>query len=211
MNRKHIVFDFGAVLFQWQPAQLLQRVLPQRAHDADAAQRWVRDFFQNYSGDWGDFDRGTVTVPDLVQRISQRTGLAPFEVQAVVDAVPHELQAVPATVALLRRLHRAGHSLHYLSNMPEPYAQHLERTHDFFACFSGGVFSSRVHSNKPEAAIYALAQQRFGVAPNELVFLDDLPSNVAAAQAHGWNAVVFENAPQAQAQMQAQGLIGDLL
>jgi putative hydrolase of the HAD superfamily len=73
----NIVFDFGGVLFRWRPAELLQQVLPQRAPDAEQAAHWVAQIFQSYGGDWGEFDRGTVTVPDLVQRIATRTGLAP--------------------------------------------------------------------------------------------------------------------------------------
>ena len=45
---------------------------------------------------------------------------------------------------------------------------------------------------KPDARIYALAQSAFGVerpiAPNDIVFFDDLTENVAAARAAGWEA-----------------------
>ena len=70
----NVVFDFGGVLFNWRPPELLARTLPQHVHDAASAQRWVRDFFQGYGGDWGDFDRGTVEPPALVQRIAARAG-----------------------------------------------------------------------------------------------------------------------------------------
>jgi putative hydrolase of the HAD superfamily len=199
-----IVFDLGGVLFHWQPEQMLQRELPHVATDAAAARHWVSEIFQSYGGDWGEFDRGTVSVPELVQRISRRTGLAAADVQRVVDAVPHELQPKADTVALLRRLHAAGRGLYYLSNMPAPYAEHLE-ANDFFSCFSDGVFSARVHHNKPEPAIFALAAQRFGHAPQDLVFLDDHEPNVHAARAAGWQALHFSNAAQAEAALRVSG------
>ncbi len=204
---KRIVFDFGAVLFHWQPAQMLRRELPHVVTDAASASHWETQFFQGYTGDWGEFDRGTVGVPDLVQRISRRTGLAPADVQKVVDAVPRELQPVPATVALLQRLQRAGHVLHYLSNMPEPYARHLEASHDVLGCFTSGIFSSRVHHNKPEPAIYAAAMQLFDVPASELVLLDDSAQNVAAARALGWHAFQFTDAAQAEADLRLGGHI----
>ena len=71
--------------------------------DASAAQL-EREIFEGYGGDWADFDRGCIEVPELVQRIASRTGLAPADVRRVVDAVPGELQPLPDTVALLRRL-----------------------------------------------------------------------------------------------------------
>ncbi len=206
-NKKHIVFDLGAVLFHWHPVTMLQRELPHVATDTASAQHWEIEIFQSYKGDWGEFDRGTVSVPELVQRISQRTGLAAADVNTVVAAVPRELQPISSSVALLQRLHAAGHTLHYLSNMPAPFADLLE-TNAFFNCFESGVFSARVHHNKPEAAIFQLAQQRFGVPPAELVFLDDHAPNVRAAQVLGWNALQFSDAQQAEADMRQAGWVG---
>jgi len=202
-----IVFDFGGVLFRWQPERMLREVLPQHAKDEVSARHWVKQIFQSYGGDWGDFDRGTVEPPALVQRIAQRTGLSEAEVQRVVDAVPNELQPQPATVALLRRLRAAGHALYYLSNMPAPYADFLQATHDFLALFSDGVFSGRVHHNKPEPAIFELAAARFGRAPGQLLFIDDHEPNIDAARALGWQGLHFVDAVQAEAALQAQGLL----
>jgi putative hydrolase of the HAD superfamily len=204
---KHIVFDLGAVLLSWRPRQMLMRELPHAVPDEATAAHWEREVFKGFQGEWGEFDRGTVQVPDLVRRIAQRTGFAATDVQTVVDAVPRELQPIPATVALLHRLADDGHVLHYLSNMPAPYADILERN-DFFARFDSGVFSGRVHHNKPEPAIFALALQRFGVPASELVFLDDHGPNVTAAQALGWHAVRFVDAAQAEAALKEQGWVG---
>ena len=209
-DKKHIVFDLGAVLFHWHPVTMLQRELPHVATDAASAEHWESEIFQSYKGDWGAFDRGTVSVPELVQRISHRTGLAAADVQTVVNAVPRELQPMAPTVALVHRLHAAGHTLHYLSNMPAPYASILEQN-AFFSCFESGVFSARVHHNKPEPEIFRIAQQRFGVPASALVFLDDHAPNVQAAQALGWNALQFSDAAQAEAELRAAGWVGQLL
>jgi HAD superfamily hydrolase (TIGR01509 family) len=198
-----IVFDFAGVLFQWQPARLLRREIPRLAHDDATAAAWVQRFFQSYEGDWGEFDRGTVGVPELVDRIARRTGLSAHEVQRIVDGVPHELQPVAATVTLLRRLRDEGRELYFLSNMPAPYADHLEHRHDFVGWFRDGVFSGRVSLSKPDPAIFALAAQRFGSAPAELLFLDDQLPNVLAARAGGWSAIHFTDAPGAEAALRA--------
>jgi putative hydrolase of the HAD superfamily len=202
--KKKIVFDLGVVLFSWRPRQMLMRELPHRVTSEALAEHWERQLFQSYGGDWGEFDRGTVTVPELVQRVARRTGLPAAEVQTVVDAVPRELQPIAQSVALVHRLADAGHTLHYLSNMPAPYADVLER-HDFFSRFASGVFSARVHHNKPEPAIFHTALQRFGGTAQELVFLDDHAPNVEAARALGWNALVFKNAAQAAGELREQG------
>lgn len=204
-----IVWDFGGVLFQWRPPELIKRELPQRAAtDAEAA-HWVREIFQGYEGDWGHFDRGTVEVPDLVQRIARRTGLTETEVQAVVDGVPHELQPIGDSVALLARLRDAGHSQVFLSNMPAPYADHLEATHDFVGWFEDGVFSARVKAVKPEPDIFALAAERFGVPASELLFFDDNLPNIAAARAAGWLAEHFTDAASVLPALRRHGLLAE--
>lgn len=202
-----VVFDFAGVLFHWQPPQMLQRVLPQHATDDASARRLVQDIFQGYTGDWADFDRGLLEVPELVQRIAARTGLPAQAVQAVVDAVPAELQPIAETVALLRRLHAQGRRLHFLSNMPAPYADYLEREHDFLNCFDSGVISARVQQIKPEPGIFDTAARLFGSEPAQLLFIDDMLDNVHAARQAGWQALHFIDAADCQAQLRAGGWI----
>lgn len=199
-----LVFDFGGVLFDWHPPRLLARELPQRCADEAAGAALAATFFQGYGGDWGDFDRGTIEPDALVPRIAARTGLRAEEVRRVMDGVPRELAPIAARVALLDRVRRAG-PVYFLSNMPAPYAEHLERTHEFVGWFADGLFSGREGLIKPEPAIFERAARRFGCAPAELVFLDDHGPNVAAARAAGWCALQFRDAQQAEADLRARG------
>ncbi|CAD5374343.1 Haloacid dehalogenase [Rubrivivax sp. A210] len=202
-----IVFDFGGVLFNWQPSRLLRREIPEVAHDEASAALWVERFFQGYEGDWGEFDRGRLSIDELVPRIAARTGLGLHEVQRVVDGVPHELQPLADTVTLLRRLRDQGRELFFLSNMPEPFAAHLEREHDLVGWFGDGVFSARVGLVKPEAAIFELAARRFGAAPADLLFIDDHLPNVQAATACGWGAIQYTNAAAVATELSRRGLL----
>lgn len=202
-----VVWDFGGVLFQWRPPALLKRELPQHAHDDASAAHWVERFFEGYAGDWAEFDRGTLDVPALVARIAARTGLAAAEVRRVVDGVPAELQPMPDSLALLARLRDAGHRQFFLSNMPAPYADHLEREHAFVRWFDDGVFSARVRAVKPERGIFELAARRFGQPPAALLFFDDHRPNVEAARAAGWHAHHFDGAAGAEAVLRRHGLL----
>jgi len=53
------------------------------------------------------------------------------------------------------------------------------------------VYSHEEGLTKPDARIYRLACERLDVAPEEVVFLDDLRVNVGAARASGMRAVLF--------------------
>lgn len=198
-----IVFDFAGVLFRWHPESMLQREVPHLARDEESTHHLKAQIFQAWGGDWGDFDRGTVEVPELVQRISRRTGLAGHDVQRVVDAIPLELQPSHDTVAWLGELRAQGREIFFLSNMPEPYAAHLERENHFIGWFHDGIFSARVHHIKPEREIFELAAERFGAAPSELLFMDDHVPNVEMARSLGWSAVHFDNVAQARREVEA--------
>jgi HAD superfamily hydrolase (TIGR01509 family) len=197
-----VVFDLNGVLFDWQPARLIADVLPQRARGVAEGEHCAHAYFQSYGGDGAEFDRGTIEVDALVPRIAARTGLTEAEVQAVVDAVPGSLRPRADTVALLRRLRDDGHRVHYLSNMPAPYADHLEQVHAFMRWFESGVFSSRVRLVKPERAIFDTAAERLAIDLRQAVFFDDHRPNVDAARGAGWRALHFTDAAAAAAALQ---------
>ena len=203
----NVVFDFGGVLFRWHPASFLARVWPQRVADAESGTAVAAEFFQNYTGDWGAFDQGLIDAATVTERVATRTGWPHAEVEQVVHAVPDELQLLPGTVALIQELKQAGHRLFYLSNMPEPYADHLERHYPLQEWFESGLFSGRVKQSKPGAEIYRLAIERFGVPPASCLFLDDHPANIEAARAAGWQALLFSDAAAMRPQLQALGLL----
>jgi putative hydrolase of the HAD superfamily len=201
-----IVFDFGGVLFNWRPIELVQRYFPQHARDEASSRAVVSAVFQGFTGDWAQFDRGLLESDVLAQRIAVRTGLALPDVQSLVHGVPHSLTPKADTVALLQRLHAAGVTLHFLSNMPRLYAEHLDRTHPaLMAHFHSGVYSAHVQLIKPEEAIFRLASERFGAPGPRLLLLDDVAANVSAAQAHGWNALQFVDAASCEHTLLAQG------
>jgi putative hydrolase of the HAD superfamily len=201
-----IVFDFGGVLFHWQPLQLVRRFLPQHAGDDDASRALVAGIFQGLNGDWAQFDRGVLAADALVRRIAARTGIGRADIAALVEGVPRSLTPKPDTVNLLLRLHASGMPLHFLSNMPAPYAQYLDRTHpELMQRFASGLYSSQVRLIKPEAELFALASRRFAAPPERLVLLDDIAANVEAAAALGWNAVHFRDADSAEQALRANG------
>jgi putative hydrolase of the HAD superfamily len=203
----NVVFDFGGVLFDWRPHEFLTRLLPELTPTPQAAQALAADFFQGYAGDWAAFDRGTVEPEALAQTIARRTGLALHDTCKVIYGVPQQLLPVPGTVALLRRLHAAGHALYFLSNMPEMYARHLESSHAFLELFRDGVFSARVKLLKPEPEIYAHAQRVFGIEATDTLFIDDMAYNAEAARVAGWRAVHFLDPAQCERELVGRGLL----
>jgi putative hydrolase of the HAD superfamily len=58
------------------------------------------------------------------------------------------------------------------------------------------IFSAEVGLAKPDPAIYRLALDRLGVAPQEAAFVDDLEENVLAANHMGMCGILYQSARQ---------------
>ena len=203
----NLVFDFGAVLFEWRPALLVQASFPAQAATPEAAGELAGAIFHH--PDWLEFDRGVLALDAVVGRTAQRLGLPQAAVQGLMSGVGERLMPMADSVALLERLRRRREScgdvrLYFLSNMPAPYARVLEQRHAFVGWFDGGIFSGDAKLIKPQPAIFELLQSRYALDPAKTIFIDDLPVNVQAARDCGWKALHFESAAGLQRQQQAQ-------
>ena len=195
----NIVFDFGVVLFTWQPDRFLPDFFPIRASSPELARALATDVFSH--ADWHAFDQGTLTTGEVVQRTSKRLDLDVQVLTGLVAAIPDLLTPVAGTVDILERLVlrrrlKGDVSLYFLSNMPVPIARVLEQRHPFLSGFEGGIFSGDVKLVKPQPEIFDLMQQRFALQPGKTLFIDDLQRNVEAARTCGWNAVQFVSPDQ---------------
>lgn len=54
------------------------------------------------------------------------------------------------------------------------------------------IDSSQVGSIKPDPTIFAYAAEKAGVAPNEILLVDDTQANLIAAEKFGWRVVWFD-------------------
>lgn len=74
-----------------------------------------------------------------------------------------------------------------------PDRVHLD-AHEALAGFEHLFFSARLGVVKPEAAAFTTALTRWGLAPDEVTFVDDLPQNVSAAQEAGLGGICLTSA-----------------
>jgi putative hydrolase of the HAD superfamily len=205
-RRWSVVFDLGAVVFTWQPAVLLAEAFPDEAGQPQSAQSLARQVFAH--PDWLAFDAGRCALDAVVARTQARLGLDGVRLGALLASIGRRLAPMPGTVALIESLLALrdndtvqGPEVYFLSNMPAPYARELEALHPVLRRMNGGIFSGDVGLIKPDLALYQLLQDRYALDPSRTVFTDDHAPNIAAAQAFGWHAVLFES---------AQGLAGIL-
>jgi putative hydrolase of the HAD superfamily len=204
----NIVFDFGAVLFDWRPAERVRQHLQPWAATAEQAGALAQAIFAHE--DWQAFDRGLLALEQVVERTAYRLGLPLERVRGLMAPIGHELQPIAPNVAVLhglaqRRSRQADLRLFFLSNMPAPFARTLEQRHDFLKVFDGGLFSADVQLGKPDPAIYQRLASQHALLPQHTWFIDDHRANVDAACALGWQGLHLAE-PEALAGLLAAAL-----
>jgi putative hydrolase of the HAD superfamily len=186
----NIVFDFGAVLVNWRPHDVVHKHFPAIAHSPESAVQLASSFFAH--PDWQEFDAGRVSAQDISQLSATRLKLDVKAVQHMVDDIEDHITPIPSAVQVLESLHaqRAakGYKLYFLSNMPAPYARGLER-HAFMRCFDGGIFSGDHGLIKPQPEIFQKLEVMYALKGQHILFIDDHPANIAAAQVQGWQTL----------------------
>lgn len=94
----------------------------------------------------------------------------------------------PATLRVLDRLRADGARLALLSNMPAGMSWRYAGE-AWTAYFAHTFFSGRLGLVKPDPRVFRLVLAEIGAEPEQVVFVDDSPANVAAAQDLGLRAV----------------------
>ena len=108
-----------------------------------------------------------------------------------IQRFPEFMRPMPA-VELIPQLHAQGKKVFALSNYGlEPFARTEKRFSAIFSQMDGMVISSREKISKPEPASYQLLCSRYGLKPEECVFIDDRPVNAEAARRVGMQAIVY--------------------
>ncbi len=83
-----------------------------------------------------------------------------------------------------------------LSNSADGARREEQRRYGFEQLVDTIVYSHEVGLAKPDPAVFRLTEERLGVGPDEIVFLDDHDGHVAAARRLGWHAVVHRSTPE---------------
>jgi putative hydrolase of the HAD superfamily len=186
---RNVVFDLGGVLITWRPDEIAASFYTDPELSAALLEHVLRH------PDWLEMDRGTYDETELARRFAARMARPVEEMAALFEHVRASLLPIGETAALLTDLHARGLALYALSNMAVPMFRHIER-YDFFRSFNGIVVSADVRLVKPDPAIFEHLAQRFGLAFDESVFVDDVAANVETARRLGMAAIRFESAAQ---------------
>ena len=183
------VFDFGAVIFEWDPVKRVEQHFKGEWYGCDSAHTLAKNIFGHPS--WHDFDQGLASMDSVIAQTSKRLGIHAGRLGELIEPRGEDLAPIESSLIVLESLRArrdidSASRIFFLSNMPKPFARALERKHAFIEWFDAGIFSADVLLAKPDVRIYKLLAERHNLSSASTLFVDDLLQNVEAAQSLGW-------------------------
>lgn len=200
-NIKKVVFDIGGVLIDWNPRHLFRKVF-----ENEAEMEWFLTNICTY--EWNVQQDGgklfSVATAELQERFPEYRDQIALYYGRWEEMLGGE---ITGTVEILKRLKEAGIPLYALSNWShEAFPVAYER-YDFMKEFEGLVVSGYEKLLKPDHAIYRVLMERYGINPEETVYIDDNKPNADAAAELGFKAIHFISSDQLREDLRALGLI----
>lgn len=102
----------------------------------------------------------------------------------------------PLAVELIKEL-KGQYVLGMLTNAPSRYSLDQRfKPGELDELFEVVVISGEVGWDKPAPEIYTMTAEKLGVLPEEVLFIDDVPSFTEAAAAIGMKTVTYVNVPE---------------
>ena len=194
---RNVVFDIGGVLLRLRYQSFIE-YLAGAGIDMTNLPKWLEQV------DLAAHERGEIGGDQLLERIAAmaRRPLDPAELRARwLDMFDQAHEMFDLAEGL-----KGEYRVLLLSNIGDLHWAHLNARYGFERLAHGVVASFRVGTIKPSAAIYRETERRFGLDPSATVFVDDLPSNVAGAQACGWRAIHHRNPAETRRQLRTLGV-----
>jgi 2-haloacid dehalogenase len=192
---RHIVFDIGKVLINYDPEIPFRRLIP------NSTER--HHFITNIcTGDWNiEQDRGrsweeaeALLIADHPHHEANIRGFRKYWHEMVPCAIDE-------SVLLMREFIAAGRDVTMLTNFASDTFAVAKEMYPFLTEPRGVTVSGDVKLLKPDLRIYDLYTKSFDLEPAATLFIDDSAANVKGAQDYGWQAVLFTSAANLRADL----------
>lgn len=198
---KGVVWDVGNVIVRWDPRTLYSKIFP------DAGQR--DDFLTRVCSMTWHLQTDLGVHPDentaaLIARFPEHEA----EIRAWWERWDEMFSGViKETEALIHKLAERGVPQFGLTNMAAHSWPDIRAMSPAFERLSLVMVSGEERLIKPDPRIFERLCERTGMAPAELVFVDDSARNIEAAQALGFHTHHFTDPAALRPALEALGLL----
>ncbi len=184
-----IIFDFGGVLIDWNPAYLFLKVFN---GDKEKTNWFLTTIC---TSDWNENqDAGyplAQATQDLIKKFPEHEPLIKLYYDQWETMLGGE---IAGTVKILKTLlDQRQYKILGLTNWSHETFPIAQQRFTFLNWFEGIVVSGKEKTRKPFNKIYKILLDRYQITPQEAVFIDDNLKNIEAANALGINGIHFTN------------------
>ena len=180
---KAVIFDWGGVLIENPTEGILRycrEVLGIGTGCMLAAYRKLIPYFQE----------GKISEEEFWKGVRRRTGAkGGMPVSLWLEAFEHSYVEKKDVFALAHALHGRGCRTGILSNTEKPARPIMQR--DSYRIFDPVVLSWQVGAAKPQRRIFEALIETLRLNPQEILLIDDVEANIAAARDIGLQGILF--------------------
>jgi putative hydrolase of the HAD superfamily len=201
-----VIFDFGRVL-SMQPDMDAHTALVQTAGVPDEV------FEEHYWAHRHAYDAGALNGVTYWENVATGAGFTLTPERLAAFQHHDALMWANLNAPMLEwafALQKAGVKTAILSNMGDVNLAYMRKHFGWLSGFTCLTWSCELLTAKPDPAIYQHTLEKLGVAPNEALFIDDIPRNIEAARAIGIDAIQFTTVEQLRRDLETRGLTGKL-
>lgn len=194
-----VIFDIGNVLAQWHWKKSFTELFGEELVEplADATVR---------NPGWYELDRGVLSEAEVIELLTKNAPEYAEQIEYIVLHNDEFVSTFPYAAEWIKALKVAGYKVYILSNFGKLGYNHIKPRFDFLKYADGALISYEVKEVKPNRRIYELICERFGIIPENAVFLDDCSKNTEGAVAYGMHAITVESKEQADEALHALGV-----
>ena len=184
---KNVIFDFGQVLVHFDP-EYMTSVYVGDKEDISLVSSVVFDRLY-----WDRLDEGTISDEEVIAlslaRLPDRLHEDARNVyKNWIYNIP-EVDGMGELIEYIKKEYEVGVFL--LSNISEGFAKH-EHEIPILKAIDGCVFSAVCGLTKPDTKIFDYICNKYGLLPEETVFIDDNEANVKSAESVGIRSFLFQ-------------------
>jgi FMN phosphatase YigB (HAD superfamily) len=194
------VFDLGGVFVDWNPMYLFRKLF-----DSEEEAQWFYDNIATAA--WNlEFDAGDIYA-EGVARLITRFPRYWREIQAYDQRWKETFDGfIQGTIDIHDELVAAEIPTFAITNFSWEKWMTCLGEWPFLEKFDGIVVSGLERLVKPDPRIFRVFCERYGLAPESCVFIDDSEANIVAARRFGMAGIHFSNPAQLRAELISYGL-----
>jgi putative hydrolase of the HAD superfamily len=147
-----------------------------------------------------DLELGRIAEDEFARQFAVALGLDESRAEGLIDGLWADIGPDEKMIEAVAGFRAAGVHTGLISNSWGSALEYDDALMD--RLFDATVISHLVGLRKPDPEIYALAAERMGLPPSELVFIDDLPGNLKPARAMGMATVHHTTAEESIPQLE---------